>query len=342
MGDLEFSLDTAGVEVSHAQFPHYTEYSYKHQEETGNMHVYPVFKGVFFSFNTFRIHEVPVTPLTPAASFDTLSGDFLLINYCIEGRCEVDLGEAGAVIVRNDCISIDTKSPKSRMAFPTGRYEGLELYFDLASLESGACDLLHLFGVDIPALREQFCPAQKSFVAQVNDDIRPFLTAFYETVPTVEALRLRTLDLLFCLSHLDASVLHEPKTYLTKGQNDIVKDAHAYIVADITKKHPVDRMAKRYGVSSTAFKHYFQSRYGENPSAFLKRLRMDRACELLAESRESIGDIARTVGYENQSKFAATFKNVVGVGPSEYRRRSAIDSVSTSPINPISAVPDIH
>jgi AraC-like DNA-binding protein len=48
---------------------------------------------------------------------------------------------------------------------------------------------------------------------------------------------------------------------------------------------------------------------------------MENAAQLLRETRDSVAGIAATVGYENQSKFTAAFKETYGMLPTEYRKR---------------------
>ena len=50
---------------------------------------------------------------------------------------------------------------------------------------------------------------------------------------------------------------------------------------------------------------------------------MEAAAELLvSEPQLSICEVAETAGYENQSKFSAAFKSVMGVTPFAYRCKS--------------------
>lgn len=53
--------------------------------------------------------------------------------------------------------------------------------------------------------------------------------------------------------------------------------------------------------------------------AALRRMRVLRAIELLAASKESITGIALDVGYSSPSAFQAAFRDLTGKSPSEYR-----------------------
>lgn len=52
----------------------------------------------------------------------------------------------------------------------------------------------------------------------------------------------------------------------------------------------------------------------------MKKYRMEYAAVLLQQTTSSVADIAVKVGYENQSKFAAAFKEIMGISPMQYRK----------------------
>ena len=49
--------------------------------------------------------------------------------------------------------------------------------------------------------------------------------------------------------------------------------------------------------------------------------KLNRACKLLVETGNPIGEISREVGYDNPLTFSKTFKIYYGVSPKEYRKR---------------------
>lgn len=59
--------------------------------------------------------------------------------------------------------------------------------------------------------------------------------------------------------------------------------------------------------------------WGETPMRRLTRLRMERACELLASPRLSITEVALECGYGNSAHFATAFRRHMGATPSAYR-----------------------
>lgn len=77
------------------------------------------------------------------------------------------------------------------------------------------------------------------------------------------------------------------------------------------------------GVSRYKIIRDFRKYYGCTPVAFLQRLRVARAKEMLLVTSLGIEKIANSTGYENVTYFIRIFKRETGKTPSEYRRQYA-------------------
>jgi AraC family transcriptional regulator, arabinose operon regulatory protein len=66
-------------------------------------------------------------------------------------------------------------------------------------------------------------------------------------------------------------------------------------------------------------RHRFKDVFGASPTHLLARLRMQKARNLLLETRMSIKEIADSVGYQRQHEFARAFRRNTGQSPSEWR-----------------------
>ena len=62
---------------------------------------------------------------------------------------------------------------------------------------------------------------------------------------------------------------------------------------------------------------------GMREIAYMKEYRIRQAADLLRQTRVSIAEIASQVGYENQSKFASAFRDIMKIAPAEYRKQSS-------------------
>lgn len=64
----------------------------------------------------------------------------------------------------------------------------------------------------------------------------------------------------------------------------------------------------------------FRRHHGCSPAEYLRRIRVRRACALLAEGDATLAGIAYATGFADQSHFTRNFRRALGVTPGEYRR----------------------
>jgi transcriptional regulator GlxA family with amidase domain len=57
------------------------------------------------------------------------------------------------------------------------------------------------------------------------------------------------------------------------------------------------------------------------PTEYQQRLRITRAREMLEFSRTSVDQIALSIGYDDVGGFRRVFRKIMGLTPSDYRRR---------------------
>lgn len=74
---------------------------------------------------------------------------------------------------------------------------------------------------------------------------------------------------------------------------------------------------ERYNV--TYYNDWFKQQTGCSPSFYLRRIRIDRAKELLEETSFSVMEIAIMVGYSSNSTFTRAFHSIAGITPKAYR-----------------------
>lgn len=73
-------------------------------------------------------------------------------------------------------------------------------------------------------------------------------------------------------------------------------------------------------MSSAHFTRRFRATFGETPHRYLQRRRIERAMALLRQSDASVTDICMRVGFASLGTFSHTFRQIVGMTPTEYRR----------------------
>ena len=101
--------------------------------------------------------------------------------------------------------------------------------------------------------------------------------------------------------------------------------AIGHIRSDIRAPIAVPDLARRVGMSTSAFHKQFKTITSTTPLQFQKELRLLEARRLLTTSRSSVTSAAFDVGYESPSQFSREYTRKFGVPPS-HDRPSAADS----------------
>ena len=100
---------------------------------------------------------------------------------------------------------------------------------------------------------------------------------------------------------------------------------------DRTYSQPLD-IAALARVASVTEAHYirtFRATFGETPHRYLQRRRVERAMFLLRERDLRITDVCLDVGFASLGTFSRTFRDIVGVNPTDYRARGEVIQAPT-------------
>jgi AraC-like DNA-binding protein len=82
----------------------------------------------------------------------------------------------------------------------------------------------------------------------------------------------------------------------------------------------VEELGQRAGMSRSIFALRFKETVGVPPMEYLTRWRMLLARDRMANTSDSISEIAQFLGCESASAFAKAFKKIMGCSPRQYSR----------------------
>lgn len=100
-----------------------------------------------------------------------------------------------------------------------------------------------------------------------------------------------------------------------------VSRAVEYIEKNYVGELSVEGLSKYLKIDRSYLSSLFSKHLGLSPREFIISFRMDKACDLLKNPQLSIGDVARSVGYEDPLQFSKTFRKTKGEPPLSYRKR---------------------
>lgn len=113
------------------------------------------------------------------------------------------------------------------------------------------------------------------------------------------------------------SYLPDPSGYMSAGMNKAI----AFIRENLTQPFDEADLAAIAGQSTGGFSRAFRRHTGMSLVQYVKRLRINLACQILmSDEQASITDICFEVGFNNLSNFNRQFLAEKGMPPSRFRR----------------------
>jgi AraC family L-rhamnose operon transcriptional activator RhaR len=127
--------------------------------------------------------------------------------------------------------------------------------------------------------------------------------------------------LLLFLGQLARTVAEQRDRRGTEPAHPAVRRVRSALEGDLTRQWTLPDLAGQVGLTTAYLVRVFKSATGQSPLAYLGRLRVETAAEMLLHSDESVTAIAQAIGWPDQSYFARRFKRYYGLTATAYRSR---------------------
>lgn len=154
-----------------------------------------------------------------------------------------------------------------------------------------------------------------------DDCLKDCLLKMIETKNLARSREIRLTGLLYVFLSLliEAS---DSRGYDTGSnrRDQYIKKAVEFIGMNYSRKITISEIAHYIGLDRSYLYSIFKEYLNTSPQEFLINFRMEKACELMKNDILSIGDISRSVGYEDTLLFSKVFKKVKGSPPRDFRK----------------------
>lgn len=222
--------------------------------------------------------------------------------------CELIYHRFGENRVVFDDTVIEARAGKV-IFLPCGKHHT----YDAEFLESGECIDLYF------TAKEPLFPIAHTWDAKENKTLQALFSKLYSVWERKEiGYYNRAMALVYSilaeLQALDTS-------YLPKNSGDRLNAAIDYIHLHFTDRDfSYEQLPALCHLGYTYFKKLFVKRFGVVPSAYVRHLRIQRACELLMTKRFSVAEVAQQCGFSDVYYFSRVFKQSLGVAPSQWEK----------------------
>lgn len=116
-------------------------------------------------------------------------------------------------------------------------------------------------------------------------------------------------------------IAHRKTEQTTEELKYVVRSANDFIEAHYAEDISLTDVAGHVGLSSSYFSRIYKKETGMSTVDKIKEVRIREAIRYLKTTNLKIQDIALAVGYNSSRYFLSVFRNVIGIGPSEYREK---------------------
>ena len=99
-----------------------------------------------------------------------------------------------------------------------------------------------------------------------------------------------------------------------------------YVRAHLERPVQIEELAQQIPLSVSHFCRAFKETFGDPPHAYLIRLRLETAQQLMLATDDPISQIALASGFADQAHLSKQFRRVVGETPSAWRRRNLTET----------------
>ncbi len=167
--------------------------------------------------------------------------------------------------------------------------------------------------------------ANAAFGIAFGNDTKKIVATRLKQLPTLPALE----QLLELMKIFDTLALAKDKDLLnhdSRWNKFMLKDkirmgtVYQYIDAEYHNKPDVNVVAEKVNLTTPAFCRYFKKQTNMTFTEFVNQYRIERAKNLLMQNN-NVSEVCFAVGLESLSYFNRIFRAIVGVNPSDFRKK---------------------
>lgn len=285
----------------------------------GTMQRFEVAPGIQITYNDLKM-ESCFRPIR-------FEKDFLQINHCLEGcyECELEGGIVSFLGEGDLCVDYLSKDKQVFLGsrIPLKKYRGITVLLEMETAQQTLDQGFQQAHISLKEIKDCLCSDGRSLIIKSKHEIDHIFSELYSVDERIQVpyFWIKVIELLLFLSLLDGNAVCRPQqfsAYISKRTQEV----YQYIIENPFSKDTIQDLACMFGMAESSLKRCFKSISGASIGTFVKTKRMEAAAEMLiSEPTLSIGEVGDMAGYENQSKFSAAFKTVMGVTPQAYRHK---------------------
>lgn len=236
-----------------------------------------------------------------------------IIIYCVEGKGRIEINRKKIDIMPSQFIAIPANTPHKYAASEKDPWTIYWIHFK-GEISAHIIDLLL-----------QDSKNYKPELSYNENRIKLFQEICFNLEKGYSADNLRYVNMIFY--HFLSSLLYEEKfNYVeNKKEDDIVAATIELMQKKIHTVFSLSEFARLARLSVSHFSAVFRKKTGYAPIEYYNHLKIQKACQYLLLSNMTIKEMAVSLGVDDQYYFSRMFSKLMGISPTEYRKRNKTD-----------------
>ena len=292
---------------------------YSFSDETGDAEsvVFRIFPGVEVTYTSIHMADFDFAIFEPGERTN-----YVGIHYCKEGRIEQEVKDEFFYLMPGDCSVVIQDKVQKSFCFPLKHCHSVSIGIDLNVEENPLVTFLNACNCPPREALRHVCGEMSHAVIRSSAAAKKFFDELYEIDESdrVDYLRVKLPELFYRMKTSRKDSDQYDRTLVPRSQVDLVQTVAGYISRHINNRITLKELTLEFGVSDTYLQNAFRSVYGMPVISFIRVQKMQVAAQELIHTTKSIDEIAEAFGYENESKFSAAFKKIMGDPPGVYRK----------------------
>lgn len=293
------------------------DYSFSNDTGDAQAMVYNLFPGVEVAYTSVHMADFDF-----GLFYQSERKNYVSIHYCREGRIEQEVNNEFFYLMPGDCsIAIQDKVEKT-FQLPLKHYHGISIGIDLNITENPLLLYLDKCGCSPKDALRHICGGMSHIVLRSSETAKKFFEELYEVdlEQRLDYLKVKMPELFYRMKYAKTDSNYYDRNLVPRTQVEIVKAVSEYITQNLNEKISLKQLTLKFGISDTYLQNAFRSVYGMPVISFMRAQKMQSAAQILIHTTRTVDEIAEEFGYENESKFSAAFKKIMGDSPGVYRK----------------------
>jgi len=270
----------------------------------------------------FRVYRIDYNLRLPNWSIPRTDRPYTVFWYVKSGRKTVFINDIEYTVKKGDLVVFPSDIP-----FEIVKSERAELeHYEIAlSIHFGPYNLMSIYKLPIVSSIDKHMTLIKLW-EQLEKDWHTNIKYLYKSDSTLHE---NELDDIICLSDFYATTLEWFRYIVStlKGNTESLfpnidsrlRSIFYYVNENISKKITLEELADLIYVSKSHLIYLFKEYIGQPPMDYVKKIKIQKAKELLLTTKLPLNKISERIGYDNQSQFSRAFRQDTGMSPTAYR-----------------------